>query len=174
MDKLKEYNIFDTARLKVTKLVSTDFEAFHEMQGDAEVMRYTTMRPLSREENKKSIEKVISAYDKEDNDFWVWAVRSSRNEFLGTCAIIVNEDSEWEIGYRLLRKFWGNGFGKEITLGLLKFSKEKMQLNEIFAYVDNRNIPSVKIIESTGFEKIDILTPETGDYLDFKYKIKLT
>jgi RimJ/RimL family protein N-acetyltransferase len=44
--------IFETARLRVRELISGDFEPFHEMQADPEVMRYTTGCPQSVEANR--------------------------------------------------------------------------------------------------------------------------
>ena len=108
-------------------------------------MRYTTGRALTEEENKEDLEKVINAYEKVDNNFWVWAiVQKSDHEFVGTCAIAPTSDEELEIGYRLLPQFWGNGYGLEITESLLDYGLEIMKLKELVAYVDIEKYPFCK------------------------------
>ena len=77
----------------------------------------------------------------------MWAVTAkSTGEFLGTCAIVPNLDRS-EIGYRLLRRFFGNGYGQEICDGLIDFAIARLKLDEIVALVDTRNVASVKILD---------------------------
>jgi RimJ/RimL family protein N-acetyltransferase len=99
--------VFETNRLRIRHLLESDFDAFHEMQSDAEVMRYTTGSSLDEVENRRQLKMCIECYAKPENDFWVWAItRKVDGQFVGTCAITPN-DQRAEIGYRLLRKtFW--------------------------------------------------------------------
>ncbi|MEM6469035.1 MAG: GNAT family N-acetyltransferase [Planctomycetota bacterium] len=139
--------IFESQRLSVRKLRDTDFDAFHEMQSDDEVMRFTYGKGFDEVENRRQLEDCISRYSKPENDFWVWAVVcKSDQQFLGTCAIVPN-DSRPEIGYRLLRKFFGHGYGQEICDRLIDYGISELQLSEIIAYVDVRNIASAKILD---------------------------
>ncbi|HFA48211.1 MAG TPA: N-acetyltransferase [Bacteroidetes bacterium] len=144
--------IFQTTRLKIRNLEYSDFPAFHEMQSNPKVMRYTTGRPLSEKENRESLGKCISSYAKPGNRFWVWAIEKKLDgAFVGTCAIVYDN----EIGYRFLEKYWGKGYGKEISDGLIKYALEEMKAKKIIAYVDVENIASVKILDRSAlkFEK---------------------
>lgn len=163
--------IFGTKRLLVRPLHLNDFDPFHEMQGSFKVMQYTTGRALTREENKGQLNGVIERYDQPGNEFWVWAVEErSGGRFVGTCALIKNDKGEYEIGYRFLEKYWGNGFGKEITRGLIEYGLAQPGIEELVAYVNKENIPSVKILDATfRFEK-EFFNEEEG-CMDRYYKI---
>lgn len=139
--------VFETTRLLVRNLKGSDFEAFHEMQSDDEVMRYTTGKGLDASENRRQLNSCIAHYSIPENDFWVWAiVRKSDQQFIGTCAIVPNEKRP-EIGYRFLGKFFGKGYGQEICDGLIQYGIYHRSLREIIAYADVRNVASTKILD---------------------------
>ncbi len=161
--------IFQTTRLKIRNLQLSDFSPFHEMHSNPNVMRYTTGRPWTEKENRESIQKCISSYSKPDNNFWVWGVeRKSDSVFIGTCAIV--EDNE--IGYRFLEKYWGNGYGQEVTEGLINYALEEMHKNQIIAYADKENVASVKILDRSALKFIKECPSESGKCIDRFYKLE--
>ncbi len=147
--------VFQTSRLLVRQLIYEDFEPFHEMQSNFKVMQYASGKAQSFEENKADLKKVIDHYSEDNNGFWVWAIeRKSDQEFIGTVAMIVDEKNEGEVGYRLLERHWGNGYASEILKDLIDFGFEKMNLKAVIAYVDVRNIASVKMLDKSILEFI--------------------
>ena len=154
--------VFETTRLYVRKLAVSDFDAFHEMQSDLEVMRFTTGSALGEAENRRQLKMCMDAYACPGNNFWVWAiVRKSDGEFIGTCAVAPNEGRP-EIGYRLLRKFFGNGYGQEICNGLIDYAKHEQGLPEIIAFADVRNVASVRILDRSSLDFVGEKTDENG------------
>ena len=84
--------VFETPRLIVRELVDSDFDGFHKMQSDEEVMRYTSGEVFDEVENRRQLQMCIDSYQKIGNDFWVWAVeRKLDKAFVGTVAIVPNE-----------------------------------------------------------------------------------
>ncbi len=147
--------IFQTSRLLVRPLTFEDFEPFHEMQNNFNVMQYAAGKAQTFEENKVDLKKVINHYQETDNGFWVWAIdRKSDQTLIGTAAIIVDKKNEGEIGYRLLEKYWGNGYATEILKDLIEHGFENMNLKAIYANVDVRNIASVKMLDKSVLEFI--------------------
>lgn len=161
--------IFSTKRLTVRALTLDDLHGFHDMQGNPRVMQHVGGRAFTLEENHKDLQDVIEAYGRADNDFWVWAVvRKTDGAFAGTCALIVNDRGEDEIGYRFREKYWGMGYGREICRSLLQYGFEAMHKTAIVAYVDKANRASVRILEQTmTFEK-EFYNEEEG-CVDRKY-----
>ncbi|MEO1529484.1 MAG: GNAT family N-acetyltransferase [Planctomycetota bacterium] len=154
--------IFETARLAVRDLRDSDFEAFHEMQSDDEVMRYTTGHGFDEAENRRQLIDCIERYSVTDNDFWVWAiVRTEDDAFVGTCAIVPSDEGP-EIGYRFLRKYFGNGYGQEICDGLVRYGIDERGLPRLVAFVDVRNVPSVKILDRSRLAFVAEVTNEEG------------
>lgn len=166
--------IFETERLLVRELEEEDFDSFHEMQHNPNVLKYVIGRGFTEAENRKQLRGCIEKYDNPDNDFWVWAVvRKSDNAFVGTCAVIGDEEENSnEIGYRFLEKYWGKGFGTEICDGLIEHCLSNMKIHSLFATVDIRNVGSVKILDKSRLPFIKEYLNEDG-VLDRFYKIDL-
>ena len=163
--------IFCTRRLSVRELQPQDLELYHDMQGDAEVMRYTTGRPFTLEENRADLHRVIGLYRQPDNAFWVWAVTLEEDEeLLGTCALIVNDDGEFEIGYRFRRSHWGKGYGAEVLEGLIEYAVEGQNIKSLVAYVNRENRASVRILEKSVFTFVREFFNADEDCWDREYR----
>ncbi|WP_235298375.1 GNAT family N-acetyltransferase [Portibacter marinus] len=172
---LKQDNIYQTERLTIRQLTSYDFDAFHEMQGDPEVMKYVAKKANTEKENRKDLKKVISRYLDEENEFWVWAVVKKESEdFVGTIALIKDKEDNWEIGYRLLRKYWGKGFGSEMVAGLIRLCEEIPEINNLVAYADRRNIASQCVLNKNGFVNLGIKYNDEEDCEDYIYSVSTT
>lgn len=165
--------IFETKRLVVRKLTKDDFLPFHEMQNNPKVLKFVIGRGYTEEENRKQLVGCIDKYSIPDNDFWVWAIiRKSDNEFIGTCAVIGDEDEKSnEIGYRFLEKYWGNGYGNEICNELLDYCIDILKMKSVFATVDVRNIGSVKILDKSRLKFVKEFLNEER-VLDRYYKFE--
>lgn len=146
------YSIFETKRLIVRKLKLNDFEPFHEMHSNFNVMQYVRAKAMTFQENKDELPKLIGFYDKPDNDFFIYAIERKEDAvFVGTIAFVKDENMDDEIGYRFLEKYWGNGYGNEIVNGMINYCKNAGFI-KLIACVANDNIASAKIIKNAGFE----------------------
>ncbi|NER14141.1 GNAT family N-acetyltransferase [Leptobacterium flavescens] len=163
--------IFETERLSVRLLKETDIGSFHELQSDPEVMRYVGGKPMSLDENKKDLRHVINCYTREGNEFRVWGVFTNDGAFVGTCALIKNKYEEYEIGYRFIKRYWGNAYGIEITRGLINYAFHKLNIDILVAYVDRENKGSVRILDSL-FNFTDEFWNEEDNCWDRKYCLK--
>lgn len=160
--------IFETENFMIRRLEYTDFESFHEMQGNEKVMQFVRGKPMTYEEDKTELEKLIKSYDLTTNDFWIFAIQSKQeNVFLGTVALVKSDahgeiteedklvinikDDQCEIGYRLLEKYWGNGYAYEIAEGLISYCR-LIGFKRLIGCVAYDNIASVKILEKLGFK----------------------
>lgn len=163
--------VFTTQRLQIRRLTLADLDLFHKMQNDQQVMRYIGGKVSSYQENKKDLENILKFYNTPKNDFWVWAIAlKSNRDFIGTVALVKNQKGEYEIGYRLHKTNWRQGYGKEVSNGLIKYAFEELHLKEIVAYVDKNNITSVRILDST-FNFIKEIYNEQDNCIDRYYKL---
>ena len=121
------------------------------MQGNEQVMKFTTGKANTLAESKDDLKKVIDHYAESNNQFWVWAIeRKSDQSFVGTCALIGDGKGTYEIGFRFLEKYWRKGYGKEICNDLIDYAFCQSEVKNIIAYVDVRNIGSVKILDQSN------------------------
>jgi len=159
--------ILQSERLCIRMLKLEDLEQLHKLQSNPNVMKYITNRPKSLEETEKELNKIVTSYDENQIDFLVLAVCLTKSkEFIGTCAVIKNEEKKCEIGYRLQEEHWGYGYGSELTKRLLIYCFEERNIDTVIANVETRNHFSVKIIENNGFELInEEFDEEIGDFV---------
>jgi RimJ/RimL family protein N-acetyltransferase len=62
--------------------------------------------------------------------------------------------ADFEVGFHLVKRHWGKGFGTEAALGALGYAWEKMELSKVYAGHHPDNRVSAKILKMLGFEFI--------------------
>ncbi|QMU65150.1 MAG: GNAT family N-acetyltransferase [Flavobacteriaceae bacterium] len=164
---MRKKTTFETDRLLVRGLLINDLYPFHEMQSNPLVMQYVTgiIKPLA--ENKKELIDLIAKYDHPENDFFIYAIeRKCDAEFIGSVALIKDDQNDDELGYRFLQKYWGNGYGFEVCKGLVKYCQSS-GFPKLVGYVVDANIASARILEKCNFRVVskgmapDLQLPET-------------
>lgn len=165
--------IFETQRLLVRKLVVSDLKPFHEMQSNPKVMQYADGEVKSLEAHEIELKGLIEFYEKENNDFWIYAIeRKVEDEFIGTLAFVKDDQKEDEIGFRFLEKYWGFGYGFEICKGLILYSKS-IQLPKLIGYAADANIASAKILKKCNFKVIERGIEPISKLPETKYELIL-
>ncbi|MCB0476427.1 MAG: GNAT family N-acetyltransferase, partial [Flavobacteriaceae bacterium] len=70
-----------------------------------------------------------------------------KTELIGLALFLINEEDEKELGYRFREKYWGKGYGTEITKGMLEYYFKQMKVGKVTADVNIANVGSVKILD---------------------------
>lgn len=111
-------------------------------------MKYITGQPRTDEENREQMNKIIQSYDNPNVSYLVMAIELKQEQtFIGTCAVILNEEVDYEIGYRFMEDYWNQGFGYEIVCHLIDYCFLHLPINSIVAQVALDNKASVRILE---------------------------
>ncbi|WP_410597979.1 GNAT family N-acetyltransferase [Amycolatopsis sp. lyj-23] len=141
-----------TRRLTLTPLTDEHLELEYELDSDPEVMRYLTGRAATREE-------VIQAHARRmatAPGFGFWMGFAGEN-FVGWWILRPphgpdqpDVEGEAELGYRLLRRHWRQGYAREGSLELLRYGFEELGLDRIFAQTMAVNTPSRATMASVG------------------------
>jgi RimJ/RimL family protein N-acetyltransferase len=164
--------IAQTDRLILREIEPTDEARMFELDSDADVHRYLGNSPV---EDIEEIKEVIKFIRKQyiDNGVGRWAViEKSTNEFIGWAGLklfkhtINNHTDFYELGYRFIKKYWGNGYATEAAKASLKYGFDTLGLKEIYAMTDVNNINSKKVLEKTGFKYIETFD-DNGEQTDW-------
>ncbi len=114
-----------------------DVHASYEMNLDPSVSRYThDGGVVSLEEIERRIrEDVLGDYSKHGYGRFAVTLKDT-GEFIGFCSIKYLEDHKLnDLGYRLKRDYWGNGYATEASKASLEYGFNTLDLTEIFAFV---------------------------------------
>jgi RimJ/RimL family protein N-acetyltransferase len=142
-----------TDRLKLRQWRDADLQPFAELNADPEVMRYfpaTMTRGQSDE---------FAAYVREtiDRQGWgLWAVEVTDGPafigFVGLNRVSFEEHftPAVEVGWRLARPFWGNGYATEAAAAAVSFGFEQVDLDEIVSFTAASNEPSIRVMRRLG------------------------
>ncbi|MFB7139955.1 GNAT family N-acetyltransferase [Gottfriedia sp. NPDC056225] len=166
--------IIQSNRLYLRKLKNDDLTNLHKLQSNANVMKYIMNRPKTLDENEMELNRILQMDQAHNQNFVVMAVcKNEDNQFIGTAAVIKNENNEFEIGYRLVEKEWGNGFGSEVASLIEKYCFEMRKLKSIVATVEAKNSNSVKILEKNNFTLIlESIDDENGELVKYFRKVR--
>lgn len=162
--------IFETERLEIREFVKSDADCFFDLMGNSKVMNPIPLDALTRVESNNKLIKLIDLY-KLKTEKKIWAITLKNNlELIGLCGLIINNDNEDEIAYRLRENFWGHGYGTEISIGLIDYGFEKLNFELITADVNISNKKSRKILEKFMFFDKEFYNP-IEKCTDRRYKL---
>lgn len=165
--------IFETKRLTVRKLIKDDLNPFFELESNPKVLQYATGEPKNLQESEEDLLQLIDRYDKTDNNFWIYAIEITENkEFIGTVALIKDDEGNDEIGYRFIERFWGKGFATEICEGLISYSKS-IGIKKLIGSVVDVNVASAKILERFNFKEVEKFVSDDIGLPETKYELVL-
>lgn len=144
----------ESTRLRLRPYLDSDVTALFALYGDPEVTRYWS-HPAWTDPAQAHL--YLSLRKDEATSFvhaWAIADRES-NELMGALTFfsISGTHARAEVGYSLLSKLQGRGFGTEALNAALKYGFDTLNLYRIEADVDPRNTGSLKLLEKLGFQR---------------------
>lgn len=145
------HNELRTRRLLLRPLTERDAECLLALYGNEEFMRYSGMdlwRSLDDAQNF-----LIRAAGQARDGMAIRKALLLDHQFIGTCSLlnIDSHDRRCEIGYGLAPTHWGLGLAREAVEAMLEHAFTRLSMRRIEAYVDPRNLASIRILECFGF-----------------------
>lgn len=144
--------MLQTARLRLRRWQPADLESFAALNADPEVMRYfPALR--DRAESLASMERIEADFDA--RGFGGWALDLPGTGFIGFCGLMVPRFAAHftpcvEIGWRLARAHWGQGYATEAARAALADGFGRVGLREVVAFTSAANLPSRRVMERAG------------------------
>jgi len=145
--------IFETERLRVRLYSQLDEENFFALNGNEEVMRY--IRPAKNRGECNDFFKTVIAESNLIKGRWAVEEKSS-GTFIGSFALIpidFENTHHLQLGYSLLKPFWGKGYASELTKQGIDYYFANYKEEVLFAYTDVRNVASQKVLLKSGFKQ---------------------
>lgn len=162
--------ITETERLIIREILPTDVDGMFELHSDPEVHIYLGNQTIT---TKAKIIEIIDFVRQQYVDYGVgrWAIIDKEtNEFVGWTGLefvtkeINNHKNYYDLGYRLIKKFWGQGIATETAFASLDYAFDKLNSKEVYAMANCENQGSNKILKKVGLKFI-----ESFDYEGVKH-----
>ncbi|MEI8053593.1 MAG: GNAT family N-acetyltransferase [Bacteroidota bacterium] len=150
-----------TERFILRDLIETDVDGFYELDSDPEVHRYLGNEPVT---DKQKLIDVIKYVHQQyiDNGIGRWAIiDKATNEFIGWTGLklvkehINNQTNYYDLGYRLIRKYWGKGIATETAKASIDYGFNVLKLKEIIATIHCDNVASNNVAKKLGFDFVE-------------------
>ena len=141
--------VIKTTRLLLKKFCLDDAPSLLTLNADPEVMQYTGDLPF-RDLND-AVQFVENYTHYQEFGYGRWSVYLKQNSaFIGWCGLKFNQLEKTDIGFRFMKKYWGQGYATEAALACLQYGFDHLGLKEIIGRADIRNIASIKVLEKIG------------------------
>ena len=144
-----------TDRLLLRRWRDEDLVPYAALNADADVMEYLPA-PLTREQSDALAASIEAHF--EDVGFGLWAVEvCDRLRFIGFVGLSrvpfrAHFTPAVEIGWRLARPQWGNGYATEAAQAAVTFGFTELGLTEVVSFTTVGNERSRAVMERLGVE----------------------
>jgi len=158
----------ETDRMWLRPLELSDAEALFILDSDPLVAQYLGAPPVEKPEVSRRIISGIQRQYKQNGVGRLAMVLKENNELIGWCGLKwydgpLNQVTDfYEIGFRLLPKYWRRGLATEAARAVIADAFETPEVGSIYAYSDTRNKASLMVLEKLGFEYRNLFYDE-GD-----------
>lgn len=151
-------NIFlKTERLIIKPSTPEDFDDLYAIQSDPDVMQYVGEGARNIKEVKQSLENIIAHHQKHGFSFGSVFEKTSKL-LIGQAGLcyLGNDDSqpEIEVGYRLKKQHWGNGYATELTKALITWGFNNLTVDKLVAVARLENKRSCRVLEKAGMDYV--------------------
>ncbi len=146
----------ETPRLILRDWMPSDVELFIKLNQDPEVMEFFPAT-LSREETLAQFERIGNHFA--EYNYGLFALeRRDNNEFIGFTGLSHPRFESYftpcvEIGWRLAKAAWGNGFATEAARACIDYGINVLQLKEIYSFTSVHNQRSEAVMIKLGMIK---------------------
>ncbi|MFF3348801.1 GNAT family N-acetyltransferase [Streptomyces sp. NPDC002779] len=158
-----------TDHLLLRRWRDSDLEPWAAMNADPAVREHLGAA-LTREQSDASVARFLAEFDRRGHGWWAVEVRAT-GEFIGFAGLDeVEDDTPFdgvEIGWRLARPAWGQGYATESARAVLAYGFDTLGLPEIFAVTTATNFRSQAVMRRIGMTRVpehdfDDLTAPAG------------
>jgi RimJ/RimL family protein N-acetyltransferase len=142
----------ETEQLVLRRFTHVDVERLFLLHNDPDVMRFLNG---GRAASRREIEREYHERFTKDG-YWA-AIERATDDFIGWFSFHPREDRgphEFELGYRLRRSAWGQGYATEGSRALIRKGFIELGVWRVFAETMAVNLASRRVMEKSGLEYV--------------------
>jgi RimJ/RimL family protein N-acetyltransferase len=170
--------IIETDRLYFREILETDDYSILELDSDPTVHQYLGNHPIKDIIQARNLIQFIRQQYLDNGIGRLAIVEKGTNNFVGWGGFklitnVVNGHRNYhDLGYRLIKRYWGKGYATESSKAAIEFGFKKLELPVIYAIVDANNIQSKKVLEKCDFRCKEVFDYENTPHYWFELRNK--
>jgi RimJ/RimL family protein N-acetyltransferase len=144
-----------TLRLDFREFRRDDFDDLFKLDSDARVMKYIGGKAMSKTEVEAALTRAMGYY-RSTYGLGVWyATRRDTGAFVGWYSLkYCPPTCDVEVGYRLMRNAWGQGFATEGATELVRYGFDDLGLDKIIGVTHPGNRASQRVLMKAGLRDV--------------------
>ena len=148
----------ETERLVLRGFTEDDVDNLYELNGDRDVMWYLTGgEPTPRGEVRDRIVPFFLSFYERDDGLGFWAAETrAAGAFLGWFHLRPTEDGSVDLGYRLRKAAWNQGYATEGSRALIRKCFTDLGVNRVIAHTMAVNHASRRVMEKSGLAFVQV------------------
>jgi [ribosomal protein S5]-alanine N-acetyltransferase len=144
----------ESSRIICRKLTEDDISVWSEFFADPEAIEFFT-----EFESKPYLESATIWIGKQltryaENRYGLLAlIEKKSGNLVGLCGLLTQEvdgKPELEVGYHVLKKYWGNGFAPEAAKLFIDYAFRNNITDSVISIIDTGNLKSQRVAEKNG------------------------
>jgi ribosomal-protein-alanine N-acetyltransferase len=155
---------YETERLIIREWQQSDIAPFVSLNQDKDVTQF--LIPLNKQQTITLVSEFIQHFKQFGYTIYACELKLNR-QFIGFVGLWHRFDMPFspcvEIGWRLSKKYWGQGLATEAAKKCLEIGFLEFNLDEIVSFCAKINIPSKQVMQ-----KIGMVYCEGGDFYHYK------
>lgn len=145
-----------TKRFTLKQLSLADSQLMYEICKDPDVMKY--IRPVDTNilQSEKKVKEIFE-YQKTNPNFGLWFAFDEKKECVGFVILLhieFDKNNPVEIGYRIHKKYWGQGIATELAIAA-KEHAVTLGLKSVCGITIEPNLNSQNVLKKIGMKYIE-------------------
>ncbi|MEL6644171.1 MAG: GNAT family N-acetyltransferase [Pseudomonadota bacterium] len=162
-----------TARLALRQWRAGDLPSLDAILGDAEVMASSDHGPLSIAQQRDWLDRAIASAATRPLPGTLAITQASDGGIIGYVSLIQTPDRvgprEAEIGFRLMRRAWRQGYATEAGLAMIEAGQNVAGIDRIIAIFEPSNHASHRVLTKLGLRPVGEIMLEGYTHPDLVY-----
>lgn len=164
--------VIETPRTILRHFTEEDLDAVFEFNSHPEVQRYTGEKAITEMSQALHIINKVTKVDYDTYGYGRFAtVYKPENKVIGFAGLKYEPTlGETDIGFRFLPAYWGKGLATEVSIELIKYGFDTLNLERIIGIAMPENIGSCKVLQKIGLQlyKVGEFDGDGGNYNWYK------
>lgn len=140
------------SRVRLREFRMSDLDDSMAVVADDRVTRWLSFDSLTREQQSKRLSGIIERIaGRPRREYYLAVTTLDSDRLIGFARLGLDGVNAGKLGYAVAYDYWGNGYGTDASLSLVRFGFKDLGLHRISAAIGSDNAASIAVVSRLGF-----------------------